>query len=195
MAGDDGDRTKFFPAIENKHGGPISIWLGRLAELGDAKYPEQIAYLRENHGFSQAHANALVMYVRNSPTSKRFKTPDDFFATLDPTAAATAKAIFAAIMKAHPDLELVIAWNQPMLRYEGQYVFGVTVLKGHILLAPWSRDVLKKFAPRLKDYDVNKKTIQVPVDWKVDAKLLQDMAKARLAELSTHYPTLVRAAR
>jgi hypothetical protein len=29
---------------------------------------------------------------------------------------------------------------------------------------------------------VNKKTIAVPNDWQVDAKLLQAMAKARLAE-------------
>jgi uncharacterized protein YdhG (YjbR/CyaY superfamily) len=29
---------------------------------------------------------------------------------------------------------------------------------------------------------VNKKTIAVPNDWKVDEKLLQQMAKARLAE-------------
>ena len=69
MASDDGDRTKFFPAIEKKHGGPIAIWIERLKDLGDAKYPEQIAYLRENHAFSQAHANALVMYARGSTSS------------------------------------------------------------------------------------------------------------------------------
>jgi uncharacterized protein YdhG (YjbR/CyaY superfamily) len=43
---------------------------------------------------------------------------------------------------------------------------------------------LEKFASRLKDYEVNKKTIRIPVDWKVDAKLLQDMAKTRLAEVT-----------
>lgn len=183
MAGDDGDRTKFFPAIEKQHGGPISIWLDRLAELGDAKYPQQIAYLRENHAFSQAHANALVMYVRNSPTSKRFKTPDDFFATLDPTAAATAKAIFAAVTKAYPDLELVIAWNQPMLRIDGKYVIGLSAAKHHLLLNPFSGDVLAAFAEELADYEVNKKTFKVPLDWKVDTMLMRGMAAARLAEL------------
>jgi uncharacterized protein YdhG (YjbR/CyaY superfamily) len=78
----------------------------------------------------------------------------------------------------------VIAWNQPMLKFDGQYIFGVTVLTNHLLLAPWSKEVLEKFASRLKDYEVNKKTIRIPVDWKVDAKLLQDMAKMRLAELT-----------
>ena len=36
----------------------------------------------------------------------------------------------------------------------------------------------------LTDYKVNKKTIQVPVDWKPDVKLLRDMAAARVAEIS-----------
>jgi uncharacterized protein YdhG (YjbR/CyaY superfamily) len=183
MTGDDGDRTKFFPAIENKHGGPISMWLDRLADLGDAKYPQQIAYLRENHGFSQAHANALVMYVRNSPTSKRFKTPDDFFATLDPVAATTAHDIFAAITNTYPALELVIAWNQPMLRIDGKYVIGLSAAKNHLLLNPFSGDVLATFAEALAGYEVNKRTFKVPLDWEVDAELLCDMAAARLAEL------------
>ena len=31
-----------------------------------AKYPEQIAHLKESNGFSQTHANALVVYSRGS---------------------------------------------------------------------------------------------------------------------------------
>jgi uncharacterized protein YdhG (YjbR/CyaY superfamily) len=189
------DRAAHFPRIEQKYGEPMSYWFAQMVELAEQKYPEQIAYLKENFGFSQVHANALVMYSRGSKSARRFSTVQEYLAQFDAEKVRTVKRILKAITSKYSQLELVIAWNQPMLRYEGQYVFGVTVLKGHILLAPWSRDVLKKFAPRLKDYDVNKKTIQVPVDWKVDAKLLQDMAKARLAELSTHYPTLVRAAR
>ena len=180
---DTGDRTKFFPLIEKKHGGPITLWIERLRELGEAKYPEQIAYLRENHGFSQAHANALVMYVRDSPTSKRFTNPDAYFASLDPVAAKTGRAIFAAVMKAHPQLELVVAWNQPMLRVNGQYVMGLSAAKQHLLIAPFSGDVLAAFTDRLTGYEVNKKTFRVPIDWKVDAKLLRDMAAARIAEL------------
>jgi uncharacterized protein YdhG (YjbR/CyaY superfamily) len=183
MANDDGDRTRFFPAIVAKHGGPISIWLDRLAELGGTKYPEQIAYLRENHGFSQAHANALVMYVRNSPTSKRYATTDTYFTTLDPTAATTAKAIFAAVRETDPDLELVMAWNHPMLRISGKYVIGLSVAKHHLLVNPFSADVLTAFARELAGYEVNKKTFKVPLDWTVDADLLRAIVKARLAEL------------
>ena len=184
MAESSGDRSKYFPAIEKKHGGPISLWIERLRDLGDAKYPEQIAYLRENHGFSQTHANALVMYVRGSTTSRRVATPDDYFATLDPIAAATAKKVFATITKTHRDLELVIAWNHPMLRTPaGKYVIGLSGAKAHLLLNPFSSDVLEQFADELRDYERNKQTFKVPFDWKVDAKLLRGMADARLAEL------------
>jgi uncharacterized protein YdhG (YjbR/CyaY superfamily) len=179
-----GDRSKFFPAIEKKHGGPIAMWIERLKDLGDAKYPEQIAYLRENHGFSQAHANALVMYVRDSPTSKRFKNPAEYFKGLDPTAATTAQAIFATITKQHPEMELVIAWNQPMLRVDGQYILGLSAAKNHLLLNPFSADVLVAFTERLSAYDVKKRTFRVPIDWVIDTELLLDLTAARLAELS-----------
>jgi uncharacterized protein YdhG (YjbR/CyaY superfamily) len=178
-----GDRSKYFPAIEKKHGGPISLWIERLEDLGDAKYPDQIAFLRENHGFSQTHANALVMHVRGSLTSKRFATPDEFLQTLDPAVKKTAKSIFSAITNKYPDLELVIAWNQPMLRLGSGYVFGLSVAKNHISLSPFSSDVLLSFAHQLKEYEVKKNTFQVPLNWKVDVSLLQSMAKARIAEM------------
>ena len=178
-----GDRSKFFPAIEKKHGGPISLWIERLRELGDAKYPEQIAFLRENHAFSQAHANALVMYVRGSETSKRFKNPKEFFASIDPVAAKTAQEIFAAITTKYPDLELVIAWNQPMLRLDTNYIIGLSVAKNHITLNPFSGDVLESFNAKLSKYVVNKHTFQVPIGWKVDTALLRALATARLKEI------------
>jgi uncharacterized protein YdhG (YjbR/CyaY superfamily) len=70
-----------------------------------------------------------------------------------------------------------------MLRIEKEYVFGLSIAKNHITLAPWSTVVLEKFRPRLQDFVVNKKTFIVPLDWKVDAALLEAMARARLAEL------------
>jgi hypothetical protein len=37
-------------------------------------YDEQMALLQGDHGFSRAHANAVVMYTRGSTTSRRFST-------------------------------------------------------------------------------------------------------------------------
>lgn len=184
MATKSGDREAYFPLIEKKYGQPMSYWHDLMAEIADWKYLEQVAYLKENHGFSQAHANALVMFSRGSTSSKRFTAPKDYFAKFDAVSVKTAKKIFKAITDKYPELELVTAWNQPMLRTkDGQYVFGLNILKNHILLGPWSKDATTVFANKLKDYKVNKKTIQVPTDWKVDSKLLQDLAKARMNEI------------
>ena len=182
MSTDDGERSKHFPAIEKKHGKPASHWLGLLKKLGDAKYPEQIAFLREKHGFSQTHANALVMHHRGSTTSRRYATPKDYFASLEPTHAKTAKAIFAVIQKKYPRLDLVIAWNQPMLKSGDAYVFGLSASKNHLTINPFSPTLLATFAKDLSDFRVNKHTFVVPSDWKVDGPLLLRLMKARLAE-------------
>lgn len=178
------DRASYFPAIEKKHGQPMSYWFDQMEQISDRKYPEQIAFLRENHGFSQAHANALVLYCRGSTSAHRVHTLDEYLAPFDETKQSTVRAIFKAITTKYPKLELVIAWNQPMLKLGSQYVFGVSVLTNHLLIAPWGDGILDEFRPRLADYKVNKKTIQVPVDWKADAKLLRDMVAARIAEIS-----------
>ena len=153
-----------------------------MKEIKDEKYPQQIAYLRENYGFSQAHANALVMYSRGSTSAKRFETPADYYKTVDAKQATTMRKIFKMIQTKYPKTELVIAWNQPMLKLGNDYIFGVTATKKHILMAPWSTDVLATFAGHLEHLDLKKKTIGIPNDWKVEEKLILDMVKARIAE-------------
>ncbi len=178
-----GEREDYFPLIEKKYGEKMSYWFKVMKEVEGEKYPVQIAHLKENYGFSQAHANALVMYSRGSTSSKRFETPTEFFKTVSPQQAKTMKAIFKAITSKYPQLELVVAWNQPMLKFEKHYIFGCSAATNHILIAPWDQNVLKKYTPKFKDYKVNKKTIALPNDWEVDVKLLQAMAKDSLAAL------------
>lgn len=185
MAVSDGDREKFFPLIEKKYGEKMAYWFAIMKKLEGKKYPEQISYLRENYGFSQAHANALVMYSRGSTSSKRFETPAAYFKSIDAKQAKKVREIIKVITTKYPDLELVVAWNQPMLKRGTDYVFGASVATHHILIAPWG-DVLKTFAPKfekLEGVKVNKKTIGIPNDWEIDSKLLLAMIAARLKEL------------
>jgi uncharacterized protein len=93
----DSSRESHFPAIEKKYGEPMKHWFAVMKKVEGKKYPEQIAHLRENYGFSQVHANALVMYSRGSKSAKRFEKPSDYFKTLEPKQAKTVKAIFRAI--------------------------------------------------------------------------------------------------
>ena len=178
----DPSREAHFPAIEKRYGEKMSYWFKVMKEIKDDKYPQQVAHLRENYGFSQAHANALVMYSRGSTSSRRHDTPTDYYKTIDPKQATTLRKIFKTIQSKYPKTELVIAWNQPMLKLGNDYIFGATATKKHILMSPWSSDVLADFAARLEHLELKKKTIGVPNDWKVEEKLILDMVKARIAE-------------
>jgi uncharacterized protein YdhG (YjbR/CyaY superfamily) len=182
MPVDKSSRESHFPSIEKKYGEPMKYWFAVMKKLEGKKYPEQIAHLKENYGFSQAHANALVMFSRGSTSTKKFEKPADYYKTIDPVQVKTIKKIFKVIQTKHPKLELVIAWNQPMLRIGTNYVFGISVAKKHILMAPWSKNALKKMKSDMEDLDVNMKTIGVPNDWKVDEKLILGLVKIRLTE-------------
>lgn len=148
-----------------------------MKDLEGLKYPEQVAYLKEEHGFSQAHANALVMYSRGSVSSKRFDTLADFLKNEDAVKQKTIKKIFKVIQEKYPKSELVISWNKPMIKINNKYVFGVATTKNYLLIAPFDADTIDALRPKLKDYKVNKKTIEVPSDWKVDEKLLLTIVK------------------
>lgn len=115
----DPSREAHFPAIEKRHGEKMAYWFKVMREIKDEKYPKQIAHLRENYGFSQAHANALVMYSRGSTSSRRFETPTDYYKSIDPKQATTLRKIFKTIQSKYPKTELVIAYNQPMLKLGG----------------------------------------------------------------------------
>ena len=177
----DPSREAHFPAIEKKYGESMKYWFKVMATLKDKKYPEQIAHLRENYGFSQAHANALVMFPRGSTTTRKFETPSDYFKSINPVQAKTLRKVFKILKAKFPELELVTAWNQPMLKKGTHYVFGASVAKNHILMAPFDAEVIKKMAPQLKGYTVNKKTVAVPNDWEVDDKILINMVKNALS--------------
>jgi len=179
----DSSRESHFPAIEKKYGEKMTYWFKVMTKLEHKKYPEQIAYLKENYGFSKTHANALVMFSRGSESSKKFNTPTEFYKTITPQQAKTIKAIFNAIATKFPQLELVIAWNQPMVKLDKHHIFGASASTKHVLIAPWDQDVLKKFAPKFTEGNALKKTIQLPNDWDVDAKLIQAIIKASLANL------------
>jgi uncharacterized protein YdhG (YjbR/CyaY superfamily) len=172
-----GDRSKFFPLIEKKHGLPMSYWFDQMKKVAGKKYPEQIGFLKENYGFSQAHANALVMYSRGSKSSKRFETLNQYLENAKPVQVKTVKKIFKVLQTKYPKLELVIAWNQPMLKKGDEYLLGVSVLKNHILLGPWRTHNIKRLKNELSEFKVNKKTIQIPNDWKVNPKLLVELIK------------------
>ena len=179
----DPKREAHFPAIEKRYGEPMKHWFAVMKTIAGKRYPEQIAHLRENYGFSQAHANALVLFSRGSVSSQRHATPTEYFKTIDPQQARTMKSMFKVLRTAYPELKLVISWNQPILRTEKDYVFGASASSKYLLINPFSKAVIDAFTPKLEGYRVLKHTITIPNDWEIDEKLLVAMAKARIKEI------------
>ena len=167
MAITNTDRTSYFPLIEKRYGEKMSYWFTVMKKLEGKKYPEQISHLKENYGFSQAHANALVMYSRGSTSSRRHDTPAEFYKTIDPKQATTMRKIFKTIQTKYPKTELVIAWNQPMIKLGDDYIFGASASKNHITIAPWSTDVLDAFR-----YKMDQLKVPPPQILKVNFKLM-----------------------
>ncbi len=110
---------------------------------------------------------------------------EEYLASLPPTKAATLRSVIDFVLGEFPDLEPKIAWNVPQIHRDGEYVFGVSSLKKHLALAPWSAEVIDDFRPRLEEagYVVRKNLFQVPDDWELDRALVGDLVRARLAEL------------
>lgn len=180
---DVGDRTRHWPAIEARTGRPIDHWLGLLAERSEQRYDDQIAFLREEHGFSRTHANAVVMYARGSTTSRRAPTLDAYLADKDPTGAATVRRILEGCVERHPGTTITLAWNQPFLTRAGRYLFSVGVMQRHLTAAPWSVAVLDAFRSVLEEehgFTVARKTFRLPLDWDIDTELLDAIIAAEL---------------
>ena len=117
--------------------------------------------------------------------ASRFNSVEDYLISLDPRKAKTIRAVIDLILTQFPELEVKISWNVPQIHRDGQYVFGISALKNHLALAPWSARVIDDFQARLEQekYVVRKNLFQIPVDWEIDAELLKDLVRARLSEL------------
>ena len=113
----------------------------------------------------------------------KFESVEEFLGYLESPKQETLRAVLDSILKQFPEAEFKLAWNVPQVQIQGKYVFGVSAFKNHLALAPWSEAVMAQFAPRLEGYETTKGLIRIPVDWKVDEKLIGDMISARMAEL------------
>ena len=117
----------------------------------------------------------------------RFDSIADYLALLAPAKAHTLGAIIALILEQFPELESKIAWNVPTIHRKGKYVVGLAAYKNHLTFSPWSIFIMEDFKPRLQNFVVKKNCFQIPDDWKIDGELVNELVRARLAELDQPY--------
>ena len=122
-------------------------------------------------------------------SSPKFKSVEEYLASLDSTKAKTLRSIIDFILAQFPELESKISWNVPNIHRNGKYVVGLAACKNHLTFAPWGTRVMEDFnspsptGGRLGKFVVKANCFQVPVDWKIDKELVKDLVRARLAEL------------
>ncbi len=183
MASQTGDRSRYFPVIQERYGQPIDYWWSLLEALESTRYADQMALLQAGHGFTKNHANAAVMAFRGSPSAQRFDSPEAYFQSLTPAHRALIEYVLSTVVEQFPPLHLVLAWNQPILRVDADYVLGLSASQRHVSINPFSAAVLADVAAQWVGYDVLGHTIRIPLDTKPDARLLGDLVTRRLAEI------------
>jgi uncharacterized protein YdhG (YjbR/CyaY superfamily) len=114
--------------------------------------------------------------------SPKFNSVEEYLASLDPTKERTLRSVIDFILTQFPELESKISWNVPAIHRNGKYVVGFCAYKKHLTFSPWSPRVIEDFKVRLEKFVVFKNCFQIPVDWKIDRKLVKDLVRARLAE-------------
>jgi uncharacterized protein YdhG (YjbR/CyaY superfamily) len=120
---------------------------------------------------------------RKEMKSPKFNSVEEYLASVDPTKARTLRSVIDFILTQFPELESKISWNVPTIHRNEKYVVGVCAYKMHLTFSPWSSRVIEDFKVRLGRFVVMKNCFQIPVDWKIDRKLVKDLVRARLAEL------------
>src|SRR5881296_753111 len=120
---------------------------------------------------------------RKEMKSPKFNSVEEYLASVDPTKERTLRSIIDFILTQFPELESKISWNVPTIHRNGKYVVGICAYKHHLTFSPWSPRVIEDNKVRLGKFVVCKSCFQIPVDWKIDRKLVKDLVRARLAEL------------
>lgn len=182
MADDSSARERHFAAIEKKHGEPVDVWFARLAALGDARYPDQMALLQDTYGMSRTHANALVMTHRGSTHERRHATLDEYLASLTPSQAASIATLHHIITSQFPQLIPTIAYNQPMFATaDGTLRVGLSASTKHVSINPFAADVVARFAPRFTNQMVTAHTLKFALDTPIDEALVAAIVTDALA--------------
>lgn len=91
--------------------------------------------------------------------------------------------IFNWIVDTFPNLEVRIAWNQPMFTHKGTFIIGFSAAKNHISVAP-EEVTIEKFKDQIigAGYSHTKGLFRIPWNSEVDYKLLQDLIQFNIQD-------------
>ncbi len=112
--------------------------------------------------------------------AKRFKTVDQYIASLSRHARSRCSEMRRAITQAAPSAREVISYNMPAYKLNGMLVYFCAHAH-HIGLYPF-RSAIHKFRSQLKSYHTGPGTVRFPMDKRIPVSLVRSMVKFRVKE-------------
>ncbi len=107
----------------------------------------------------------------------------DYFASLPADQSQHITSLVNFVAQSYPQLELVIAWNQPMFKLDGKYLLGFMPTKKHTNLLTVSDTAITQLAPELATFKHGTRSISLPFDWVIDPGLIERVVQLRTQEL------------
>ena len=112
------------------------------------------------------------------------KTLDEYLETIpNDDNRARMVEVLDWVAQHYPELELRIAWNQPMFTHHGTYIIGFSAASKHMAMAP-ERATMIRFEPVMRERgtDFGKKFARQPWDKPFDYELLDAFIQHQLEE-------------
>jgi uncharacterized protein YdhG (YjbR/CyaY superfamily) len=110
----------------------------------------------------------------------KFKTVDEYFATLTPNAKSILDKMRMAIKRAAPQAREVISYNMPAIKLNGILVY-YAAHKEHIGFYPTASPI-EVFKNELSAYKYSKGAIQFPIDKPIPLELISKIVKFRVGQ-------------
>lgn len=110
----------------------------------------------------------------------KFKTVDDYIATLPAGTKKIMKEIKKVIKEVAPKAEEKISYGIPSFHFNGQLVY-FAAWKEHVSVYPKST-LMAKAIPELDNYEGGKGTVKFPLDKTIPYNLIRKFVKFRLEE-------------
>ena len=110
------------------------------------------------------------------------KTLDEFLATI-PNANNRARMVEVLdwVAQHYPELELRIAWNQPMFTHHGTYIIGFSAASKHMAMAP-ERATMIRFESVMRERGTDIGTMLACQPWRFAYELLDAFIQHQLTE-------------
>ena len=114
----------------------------------------------------------------------KFSSFEEFYGSLPADQEQAIRRLVNFVAQRRTDLELVIAWNQPMFKLGRAYIIGFMPTKNHINLLTVTDTPVTAFAERIQSFTHGTRSIALPFDWQIDGQLVDDIIEFRIRETS-----------